>query len=206
MKSITPEDVANTYRRYAPMYDSLFGAVLQNGRNKLAGFVCAEEPSTILEVGVGTGLMLSRYPRKAKIVGIDLSKEMLSVAKLRASMLLPQEIELIDMNAEKIDFPDESFDCVTVPYVLSVTPNPEILIKEIRRVCRKGGTIFILNHFSGSQFWWFLEQAVRSFADKVGFRSDFNYEEQIARYDWQVIEVVNANIFGLSKLVKIRNV
>jgi phosphatidylethanolamine/phosphatidyl-N-methylethanolamine N-methyltransferase len=206
MKSIASEDVINTYRRYAPLYDNLFGAVLQDGRNKLANFVCTEKPGSILEVGVGTGLMLDRYPEHTRIVGIDLSEEMIIIARGRATRLTSRQIVLINMDAEKIDFPDGSFDCVTVPYVLSVTPNPEILVSEIRRVCRKGGTILILNHFSGSHFWWFLESAVRSFADKIGFRSDFSYEEQIMRYDWEVVEVVEANIFGLSKLVKIRNV
>jgi phosphatidylethanolamine/phosphatidyl-N-methylethanolamine N-methyltransferase len=206
MKSIASEDVINTYRRYAPLYDNLFGAVLQDGRNRLAELVCAEKPESILEIGVGTGLMLNRYPEHTRIVGIDLSEEMLIIARSRVAKLTSQQIVLINMDAEQIDFPDNTFDCVTVPYVLSVTPNPHILVSEIRRVCRKGGTILILNHFSGSHFWWFLERAVRSFADKVGFRSDFSYEEQIMRNDWEVIEVVEANIFGLSKLVKIRNV
>jgi phosphatidylethanolamine/phosphatidyl-N-methylethanolamine N-methyltransferase len=205
MKSIASEDVINTYRRYAPLYDNLFGAVLQDGRNKLAALVCAEKPESILEIGVGTGLMLDRYPEHTRIVGIDLSEEMLIIAKSRAAKLASRQIVLINMDAERIDFPDNSFDCVTVPYVLSVTPNPEILVSEVRRVCRKDGTILILNHFSGSHFWWFLERAVRSFADKVGFRSDFSYEEQILKYGLEVTTVQEVNLMGLSKLVAIRN-
>ena len=109
------------------------------------------------------------------------------------------------MNAEAMDFPDGSFDCVAVPYVLSVTPHPERLVAEIRRVCRKGGTILILNHFSGSKFWWFLERAVRSLANRIGFRSDFCFDEQIMKYDWEVLSVRKVNFFGLSRLVTIRN-
>jgi phosphatidylethanolamine/phosphatidyl-N-methylethanolamine N-methyltransferase len=75
----------------------------------------------------------------------------------------------------------------------------------LRRVCRPGGTIFILNHFSGSRFWWVLERAVRALADKVGFRSDFSYEEHILSHDWQVVRLTTVNLFGLSKLVEIRN-
>jgi phosphatidylethanolamine/phosphatidyl-N-methylethanolamine N-methyltransferase len=95
---------------------------------------------------------------------------------------------------------------VALPYVLSVTPNPDKLVAEIRRVCRKGGTILILNHFSGSRFWWLLERAVRSLADRIGFRSDFCYKEQILRHDWEVQSVRNVNFLGLSKLVTIKNV
>ena len=105
-----------------------------------------------------------------------------------------------------MDFADGAFDCVTLPYVLSVTPNPDRLIAETRRVCRKGGSIVILNHFSGSHFWWLLERIVRPMADRVGFRSDFSYDEQILARDWQVASVRSVNFLGLSKLVAIRNV
>jgi phosphatidylethanolamine/phosphatidyl-N-methylethanolamine N-methyltransferase len=78
-------------------------------------------------------------------------------------------------------------------------------VAELRRVCRKGGTILILNHFSGSRFWWLLERAVRAVADKVGFRSDFGYDEHILCHDWAVESVRSVNLMGLSKLVVIRN-
>jgi phosphatidylethanolamine/phosphatidyl-N-methylethanolamine N-methyltransferase len=93
-----------------------------------------------------------------------------------------------------------------MPYVLSVTPNPARLVAEARRVCRKGGTIFVLNHFSGSRFWWLLERAVRPIASRIGFRSDFSFEEQILKYDWEIGEVSSVNLMGLSRLVEIRNV
>ncbi len=207
MKQIALEDVVKTYRRYAPIYDRLFGSVLEPGRRALADAICQANPRSILEVGVGTGLMLSRYPADSSIVGVDVSDEMLAIAAKRLKgMEGCKKIRLEKMDAEKMNFPDAHFDCVAVPYVLSVTPDPFNLITEIRRVCRKGGTIFILNHFSGSSFWWFLEQAVRSIADKIGFRSDFRFDEQILQYDWEVLSVSDVNFFGLSKLVEIRNV
>jgi phosphatidylethanolamine/phosphatidyl-N-methylethanolamine N-methyltransferase len=116
-----------------------------------------------------------------------------------------RNIRLVAMNAEAMDFPDGSFDCIAIPYVLSVTPEPQKLIAEIRRVCRKGGTILILNHFSGSPFWWLLEHAVKSLADHIGFRSDFCFDEQILKHDWEIQSVRKVNFFGLSTLVVIRN-
>ena len=89
--------------------------------------------------------------------------------------------------------------------MLSVTPNPDRLVAEIRRVCRKNGTILILNHFSGSRFWWFLESVVRPLSKRIGFRSDFCYDEQILKYDWEILSVRKVNLFGLSRLVSIRN-
>lgn len=206
MNPISVENVVSTYRFYAPLYDSLFGAVLEPGRRALTDAVCAMQPSSILEVGVGTGLTLERYPRHSSVVGIDISDHMLDIARQRAKSLTGRSIHLAAMNAEAMDFPDGSFDCVAIPYVLSVTPHPERLVAEIRRVCRKDGMILVLNHFSGSRFWWFLERAVRPLANRIGFRSDFCFDEQILKYDWQVQAVKRVNLFGLSRLVVLRNI
>jgi len=156
-------------------------------------------------MGVGTGLTLGRYPAAAHVVGVDISHEMLDLARRKISHLPERNIQLHAMNAETLDFPDDSFDCVTLPYVLSVTPDPSRLVAETRRVCRKDGFIVILNHFSGSPFWWLLERAVRPLADRIGFRSDFNFNEQILVHDWQVESVQAVNLLGLSKLIAIRN-
>lgn len=205
MNPISVDNVVDTYRFYAPLYDRLFGAVLEPGRRALTEAVCAMRPTSILEVGVGTGLTLERYPASASVVGIDISKEMLQIARERAEKLPGRSIHLAAMNAESMDFPDGCFDCVAIPYVLSVTPNPERLVAEIRRVCRKNGTILILNHFSGSRFWWFLERAVRPLSNRIGFRSDFCFDDQILRYDWEILSVKKVNFLGLSRLVTVRN-
>jgi phosphatidylethanolamine/phosphatidyl-N-methylethanolamine N-methyltransferase len=205
---LPPDPVARvirTYRYYAPVYDRLFGAVLEPGRRALAQAVCALRPDSVLEVGVGTGLTLRHYPGATAVTGIDFSEEMIEIARRRAARLPERRIELLTMNAEAMDFPDRAFDCVTLPYVLSVTPDPGRLCAEIRRVCRKGGTILVLNHFSGSPYWWLLEKAVRIAGTKAGFRSEFSYEEQILRRDWQVRSVKEVNLLGLSRLVEIRN-
>lgn len=205
MQSISPQNIKDTYRRYAPLYDYIFGAILEPGRKALAKEASAQSPDAILEVGVGTGLTLSLYPLQARLVGIDLSREMLAHAHEKALQLESRDISLHEMNAEDMSFADGSFDCVTLPYVLSVTPNPDRLVSELRRVCKKNGTIIILNHFSGSRIWWLLERGVKSIAERVGFRSDFRFEEQILNYGWTVESVRSVNLMGLSKLVVIRN-
>jgi phosphatidylethanolamine/phosphatidyl-N-methylethanolamine N-methyltransferase len=204
--SLSRDVVVRAYRRYAPVYDRIFGGVLDPGRRALAEAVTALQPASLLEVGVGTGLMLARYPATTAVVGIDLSMEMLAKASARVPELADRDIRLEVMDAEALTFPDGKFDCVTVPYVLSVTPDPRRLVAEVRRVCRIGGTILILNHFSGSRIWWLLEQVVKPVPGKVGFRSDFELTEEISRYDWKVEWMKDVNLFGLSKLVAIRNV
>ncbi|HZF79512.1 MAG TPA: class I SAM-dependent methyltransferase, partial [Rubrivivax sp.] len=117
-------DVVRTYGLFAPLYDRLFGAVLEPGRRAMARAASAQGPATLLEVGVGTGLTLAAYPPATQVTGIDLSPAMLARAERRASAMPERAITLAVMDAEHMDFPDHSFDCVTVPYVLSVTPNP----------------------------------------------------------------------------------
>ena len=204
--SLSREAVVRAYGRYAPVYDRLFGGILDPGRRALADAVARAAPARLLEVGVGTGLMLARYPATTAIVGVDLSRAMLDKAQSRAHVLPGRDIRLEVMDAEALAFETDTFDCVTVPYVLSVTPDPRRLVSEIRRVCREDGTILILNHFSGSRFWWLLERVVRPLAGRVGFHSDFELRDQISRYDWKVEQVTDVNLFGLSKLVSIRNV
>lgn len=199
----TPDEVINTYRRLAPMYDRVFGFVLDHGRRELAKAVAKENPRTLLEIGVGTGLTLHRYPRNTEVIGIDLSEDMLKIARARVEAKGLTNIELQAMNAEMLTFPDESFDCVTLPYVLSVTPNPEKLVSEVRRVCRKDGTIFILGHFGGGRFSWLTDGVARLLARKAKFQPTLSYEEQVLNHDWEVKASGLANVLGISRLVAV---
>ncbi|WP_313916042.1 methyltransferase domain-containing protein [Tahibacter sp.] len=204
--SLTQEQVRRTYGRYAPIYDQLFGAVYAHGRRRMAAALRSVAPRRVLEVGVGTGLTLDCYPSTSEVVGIDLSDAMLARARRRANALNLANVALHVMDGEAMPFDDASFDCVTIPYVLSATPEPARLVRELRRICRPGGHIVILNHFSGSRFWWLLERAAQPLSSKVGFRSDFHFDEHVARHDWKILSVESVNPFGLSRLVVIENV
>jgi len=205
MNEVSSQAVIQTYRRYAPFYDIIFGAALGPGRKQMARMVSTISPASILELGVGTGLTLRHYPSNTHITGIDLSSEMLDRARAQANQLPRHRISLHKMDAERLEFDDNSFACITVPYVLSVTPNPEKLVSELRRVCEPDGHIIIVNHFSGSRSWWLFERMAKPFADRIGFRPEFDYERHILSHDWRVEDVSLVNIFGLSRLVHIRN-
>jgi len=77
------EAVKAAYRRYAAVYDAVFGPVLQPGRKAVMQALRLRPGDRVLEVGVGTGLSLPLYPRDVKITGIDLSSEMLEKARRR---------------------------------------------------------------------------------------------------------------------------
>lgn len=203
---ITRAQVERSYRRYAPVYDLLFGASLGPGRLAVTRLVRRLAAQHVLEVGVGTGLTLAHYPVTARITGVDISRDMLAAAQRRVRPEDAGRIVLRAMDAEAMEFADASFDCVTLPYVLSVTPNPDRLVAEVRRVCRPGGHIVIVNHFSGQRQWRIVEALMGPLAAWLGFRTEFSLEQHVLREPWQVVSVEPVNLLSLSRLVHVCNV
>jgi phosphatidylethanolamine/phosphatidyl-N-methylethanolamine N-methyltransferase len=122
--------VKAAYRRYAPVYDTLFGPVLQPGRHAVVQALHCRPGERVLEVGVGTGLSLPLYPRDVRVTGIDLSSEMLEKAKRRVARVNLRNVEaLLEMDAESTTFADASFDKVVAMYVVSVVPQPARLLR-----------------------------------------------------------------------------
>ena len=169
------ESVRSAYRRHAPYYDAVFGILLHPGRRRTVQLANQVAGARVLEVGVGTGLSLARYRRDLRIVGIDVSTEMLRQARRRVSAKGLKHVEaLLDMDAENLKFPDDSFDTVIAMYVASVVPNPDRLLAEIQRVCKPDGQILIVNHFAKPNgLRGRLVRGLSIWSKKLGWRPDF---------------------------------
>jgi len=204
LKSINRAAIVKVYSWYAPIYNLLFGRVLQSGRVELAKLVTGNFAPRLLEVGVGTGLALPHYPGASQTCGIDISLDMLQRARNLLNRRNLNNVNLVCADAEQLPFPDASFDCVALPYVLSVTPDPKRLLAEVRRVCVPKGRVLVLNHFEGAGVWKAAERLTAPLADWVGFRSTMPMDI-LQSPQWQIVDVRSVNLFGLSKLVEIRN-
>ena len=139
----------------------------------------------MLEVGVGTGLALPRYRPEKRIIGIDLSAEMLAHARARvAHEQLGNVSALLEMDAEATSFPAASFDIAVAMFVASVVPNPRRLMAEMRRVVRPGGHILFVNHFAAESGprWW-AERALAPASRKLGWHPDFALEALLGEED-----------------------
>jgi phosphatidylethanolamine/phosphatidyl-N-methylethanolamine N-methyltransferase len=202
---IDEDAVRSAYRRWAPVYDHTFGRVAAEGR-KHSVEIINQGNGRVLEVGVGTGLSLPSYGRHLEIVGIDLSPEMLEKARERvAAEGLDNVAELHEMDASDLKFPDASFDTVVAMYVMTVVPDPERVMRELSRVCRPGGDVIIVNHFSaeeGMRGW--VERRMAPFADMLGWRPVFDVERVLVCPELALMEKRGLRPWGLFTMMRFR--
>jgi phosphatidylethanolamine/phosphatidyl-N-methylethanolamine N-methyltransferase len=203
-------DVESAYARWAPIYDLTFSAVLKPGRRALAA-AASRADGPILDVGVGTGLELPMFESNTQVYGVDLSEPMLRRCAQRiARDGLDHVLGLAKMDATRMAFPDAAFGCVVAPYVLTVVPEPEVMMDELARVVRPGGEIILCNHISRKDdplaildTW--LDRHV---APKLGWRPQFPWSivgDWIdGRADMELVERRPLAPFGLFTLVRIR--
>jgi phosphatidylethanolamine/phosphatidyl-N-methylethanolamine N-methyltransferase len=181
--------IKSAYRRWAPVYDKTFGFVAAEGR-KHSVEIINRKSGRVLEVGVGTGLSLPSYAPHLEIVGIDLSPEMLDKARERvAEEGLDNVKGLYEMDAGDLEFEDESFDIVVAMYVMTVVPDPAKVMRELARVCRPGGDVIVVNHFSqdeGVRGW--IERRMAPFADMLGWRPVFDIGQVMKCEDLRLVE------------------
>lgn len=132
----------------------------------------------VLEVGIGTGISLPHYKRSLKVTAIDLSPDMLKRARERVEREQLGHVEaVIEMDAGDMSFPDNSFDVVVAMYVLTVVPDPRRVMQELQRVCKPGGEVIVVNHFSKSDgLRGRVEKALAPFASLLGWRPQFPME------------------------------
>ena len=195
--------VEGVYDKLAKVYDLTFGPSLHPGRLQAIQRMGITGQDRVLEVGVGTGINLSLYPRDATVIGIDFSSSMLEKARERAARKdVPHSLRLLQMDAADLKFADDSFDIVYAPYLISVVPDPIKVAQEMRRVCRPGGRIVILNHFlSPNPILSRLERSISPFTIHIGFKSDLDLPAFLAQADLQPISIEKVNFPRIWSLV-----
>jgi len=198
--------VIKTYDRMAATYDLVFSPIFQPGRQRIIDKMNCQPGDRILEVGVGTGMSLSCYPRSTRITGIDVSPKMLERGHRRVRKQQLNHVDLRIMDAQQLEFADNSFDKVTAMYVASVVPDPRRMVAEMKRVCRPGGDLFIVNHFSHahSMVRWF-ERGIAVITPLIGFTSDFPLDRFLADAQIKHFDIEPVNLFGYWSMIHARN-
>lgn len=166
------------YETWAKFYDRVYLKMLEPAQRATAT-AAGKAGRRILEVGVGTGLVLRYYPASAEVVGIDLSVPMLKRAQDKAhgetsGVPLPHVAGVAAMDACNLGFADEAFDVVTVPFVITLVPDPERALSEIARVLKSGGEIVIASRLGAEDgLQARFEEAIAPLMKKVGWSSSF---------------------------------
>lgn len=183
------ESIKKIYAGYSSVYDALFKRFFYPRIKHAITYMDIKPGDRILDVGVGTGLSLSVFPRYCSVIGIDLSTEMLRKAREKIKENRLDNIRVMSMDAMSVGFRDDSFDKVFISHVVSVVPDPYKVMQEVKRVCRKGGQVVIVNHFkSKNKLVETVEKIINPVCKKIGWRSDLCLNEFIDKSGLNVKE------------------
>ena len=200
--------IIKSYKRVSSFYDLTFGQVFRPGQKAIIKKMDCIDTDNVLEIGIGTGSSLQYYPKETKVVGIDISPDMLEVAKKRIVKDKIHNKHILLMNGERLSFPDNSFDKVVGMYVVSVTQNPQVLVEEMKRVCKNDGDIYIVNHFSTEQdnlFVKMFEKGLMPISKILGWKPYFPFDEFNAYANLDVLEMSKVNLFNYWNIIHASN-
>lgn len=199
--------VKRSWAKQAPRYDKSMGfferRVFGQGHREWA---CSRASGSTLEVAVGTALNLPHYRHDVRVTGIDLSPEMLAIARQRASDL-GREIDLQEGDAHALPFPDSSFDTVVCTYSLCNIPDPARSVAEMKRVLRPGGKLILVDHIRSAVrpiFW--LQKAIEFLS--IRLQDEHMTRRPLEQVKAQGFDVVHRDRLGpggvVERLVAIR--
>lgn len=200
------ESLERVYTNYSSVYDLTFGQAFDQSRESAVKGLQFAPNDKVLEVGVGTGMALPLYPRHCRIVGIDLSEGMLKKSKARIAKHGLDHVTLQRMDAGQMDFDDNAFDLVMAAYVVTAVPDYRKVVAEMIRVCRPGGRIVMLNHFSnGNKLIAAVEKLISPMCQRIGFRTDLSLRHVLEGTTLRVTRKEKMNPFRYWYLVECMN-
>lgn len=197
----------NRYNRIARIYnlsEYLVERLLyRRWRRRLWSLVT---PGRGLEVGVGTGKNIPYYPSDSRITAIDMSPKMLKQARRQADRL-GAHVELVEMDAEHLDFQDDTFDWAVATFVFCSVPSAVEGLRELDRVVKPDGPILLLEHVRidrpviGSLMDVCNPLAVRVTGANINRRT----VENVVRSGLRIEAVEDLALLGLFKLITARS-
>ncbi|WP_167711780.1 MULTISPECIES: class I SAM-dependent methyltransferase [unclassified Thermococcus] len=140
------EKTAKKYDRFSKIYDLFESPMEVMAFSKYRKKALSIAKGKVLEIGVGTGKNLPYYPKDVEVIGIDFSRGMLEKAERRRKELGLKNVKLLLMDAQNLEFEDNTFDTVVSTFVFCTVPDPVKGLKEAYRVLKPGGKAIFLEH------------------------------------------------------------
>jgi phosphatidylethanolamine/phosphatidyl-N-methylethanolamine N-methyltransferase len=200
--------IIKSYKRVSSFYDFTFGQVFKPGQKTVIQKMNCDASDSVLEIGIGTGASLQFYPKDTKVIGVDISPDMLNLARKKLVRNGCKNKHISLMNGEQLSFADNTFDKVVVMYVVSVTQNPKTLIQEMKRVCKDDGDIYIVNHFSSESDGFIIkmfEKALMPVSKILGWKPYFLFSEFNSYANLDVKEISKVNLFDYWNIIHANN-
>jgi phosphatidylethanolamine/phosphatidyl-N-methylethanolamine N-methyltransferase len=160
------------YYEFSHLYDRVFARVFYPRIAQVIRSLKIEAGARVLEVGVGTGLSFDAYPTHCQVTGVDLAPDMLEQAQEKIVQNGWRHLDVMEMDALNLKFPDNMFDYVMAFHVVSVVPDVRRLMAEMLRVSRPGGTVVIINHFrSRNRMLAALDSLIEPITRRLGWHT-----------------------------------
>jgi len=204
-KDEATEIARGRYNRIAPLYDLMEALIERSCYSKWRKLLWSKvEGAHILEVGVGTGKNFSYYPHDVEITAIDFSDRMLKRAKDSARKQ-GVKARLQQMDAQNLEFEDNTFDTVVASFVFCSVPDPIRGLTEIERVCKPGGKVVLLEHVRSANriLGWLMNLANPLVVRMIGANINRRTVDNVIKSGLVVEAVTNLRL-GIFKLIEAR--
>ena len=163
-------------------------------------WACSQTTGKTLEVAIGTGLNIASYPPGVELVGLDLSPEMLALARQRAEEL-GRDVDLRVGDAHALPFDAGTFDAVVCTYSLCNIPDPRSAVAEMKRVLRPGGRLLLVDHIGSDRrpILW-IQKAIEFFS--IRSEGEHMTRRSLGHVAAEGFDVVESDRMGPGRIVE----
>ncbi|MEW5896818.1 MAG: class I SAM-dependent methyltransferase [Nanoarchaeota archaeon] len=221
--NLTNKQVKEKYNRYSLVYDLFQWPLEKVLFSKWRKNLLREAQGRVLEIGVGTGKNLPYYNpyynygdsyEKVRLTAIDISAEMLRKAQKKVKEVkekqkkatgnLPVKLQLV--NSENLPFKDNHFDCIVNTFVLCSVSDPEMMLKEMKRVLKAQGRILMLEHvLSKNKLIAFFEKVHNPLTKFfLGVNINRNTTAAIKKAGLKIVKEKNLALVDVFKEIEVR--
>ncbi|WP_226579851.1 class I SAM-dependent methyltransferase [Acuticoccus sediminis] len=174
-RTVEGRDVKSAYARWAPIYE--FIATPTVPARKIAARRVNAIGGRFLEAGVGSGSALPLYDDNVSLVGVDLSHDMLKIARERVDNGLKNVEAILEMDLMSLAFPDASFDGVVCMFTITAVPDASRVMAEFARVVKPGGIVMIASHFEAKAGpWQVTDRILTPFSKRLGWNPSMSID------------------------------
>jgi len=191
--------IRETFDAVAAGYDNQSLRFFQESARKMSAYFSSEESIHLLDVATGTGnaaITLAGYLPRARITAVDFSPAMLAQARAKAKGENVVNIEFLEMDMQKLEFPDDYFDAAVCAFGIFFVEEMERQLKHISDKVKPGGRILTSCFYEGS-----FSPCVDLFLDRI---EQYGIERPPLRWKRIATEAGCTSLFRDAELTDIR--